>query len=66
MTLDERFKAWSEQNPEGTLYQAFQAGMTEGAVSLRRRAMDVITKVKMTNDSRNLLLSAIGELSDLD
>ena len=60
--LTELFEAWqAKAGPDAILFQAFQAGLTTGAVSMRQRAMKVVAD----NTDRNKIMNAIGGLSDI-
>ncbi len=50
------------KSPQADLYQAVQAGITSGAVSLRARAMAQCDLYADVNDVKN----GIGRLSDIE
>lgn len=60
--LKELYDEW-EKNAgiDPTTYQAFQAGLTAGAVSMRTRAVHVAQTGKDKND----VINGIGQLSDI-
>jgi len=59
--LTELFNAFTASNPDATAYQAFAAGLTAGAVSMRERAV----KVAQTAKGKNDIINGIGSLSDI-
>jgi hypothetical protein len=61
-TLTKWFKALTDTVQEPTPYQAFQAGVTAGAVSMRTRAMDVLLESKSVS---NQVINNIGQLPDI-
>jgi hypothetical protein len=63
--LTDMFNEWAGKNPEGTTHQAFQAGVTAGAVSMRTRAMNAIDQGHCPNNEKNTIKNAIGQLSDI-
>ena len=60
--LTEMFNDWLSNNPSGDLFQAFQGGLTAGAVSMRDRAMACLDA---PGDNPNDIKNAIGSLSDI-
>ena len=76
--LTEMYEAWRAKFPFGqilTEFQAFQGGVTAGAVAMRERAMKVVKDsaplvavapedVKVA-ELVNALINAIGSLSDI-
>ena len=58
--LNELFQEWQAKNPSGDLFQAFQGGLTAGAVSMRERAM----KAADSGDF-DAIRNKIGQLSDI-
>ena len=63
--LTQLFDAWAVTNSDSTTFQAFQAGLTQGAVSMRTRAMSVIDQGHCPNNEKNQIKNAIGQLSDI-
>lgn len=67
--LTELFELWRESLPEGqrTLYGAFQAGLTSGAVSMRQRAMQVMQECpgSWSEEQVNQVVNMVGQLSDI-
>lgn len=62
--LVEAYEAWKKTVTEPTQLQAFQAGWSAGAASLRARAMDVVRSAKQpTIDNESI--NKIGELPDV-
>jgi hypothetical protein len=62
--LNELFNDWLSTNPAGDLYQAFQGGLTTGAVSMRTRAMKVVQDWKNIPGMTEVI-NEIGQLSDI-
>ena len=60
--LTELFNAWqAKAGPDATTFQAFQAGLTAGAVSMRERAV----KVAQVGKNKNDVINQIGALGDI-
>ena len=60
--LTKLYQAFLKSFPDPTPFQAFQAGLTAGASSMRYRAMDC---VKGSDPKINDMKNAIGKLSDI-
>jgi hypothetical protein len=58
--IQEVLDALVEKNPDATLYQAVQAGMTASAVSMRTRAMNCVQGKDL-----NVIKNCIGSLPDI-
>jgi hypothetical protein len=62
-------KAWEQfiatHPPVDADYKSFQAGFTASAVSMRTRALAEVDKVKMPDNIKNSLKTAIGSLPDI-
>jgi hypothetical protein len=65
--LNKLFQEWQEKNPSGDLFQAFQGGLTAGAVSMRDRAQKIVQHtVEMKGyPNVNEVINAIGSLPDI-
>jgi len=64
--LQKLYDEWfARQQFAVTHYQAFQGGLSAGALSMRTRAIAEIQKTKLDNNPKNALLTAIGLLSDI-
>jgi len=73
--LTELFSEWQRNVEAPTLFQAFQGGLTTGAVSMRERAVKVIqttqdnighrNPLRWDDEVVNNLINEIGQLSDI-
>lgn len=60
--LTKMYDEWvKSQLVEPTKFQAFQAGLTAGAVAMRSRAIKIAQDGKATND----VVNKLGQLSDI-
>ena len=60
--LTKLFEEWKAANPDATDFQAFQAGFTKSAMSMRERAVKL---AQNRTPADNDLINAIGALSDI-
>ena len=65
--LTKLFGGWEKKTPDGTTFQAFQAGLTTGAVSMRTRAMAAVdaTQPPAAMPKLNEAKNKIGQLPDI-
>ena len=63
--LTEMYQDFQIKNKNATEFQAFQAGVTAGAVAMRERAMKAAREALDPSGDLNEVLNAIGSLSDI-